>query len=125
MTASTAVIPQGGRKGQTTKKKKTSIHNMPQTITMPTPVQKSSLGFCGGRMGGFVNSLLLTKSNHLAFPQAGMKINSDFLRRLHLDPTHYLLTARQLQVVKLFYDTLDIRGDGGMLSGGCLCQWHE
>eukprot|EP00455_Lapot_gusevi_P034736 TRINITY_DN3840_c0_g1_i6.p1 TRINITY_DN3840_c0_g1~~TRINITY_DN3840_c0_g1_i6.p1 ORF type:complete len:189 (+),score=29.72 TRINITY_DN3840_c0_g1_i6:193-759(+) len=38
-----------------------------------------------------------------------MKVKSEFLLRFHLDRRHYLLTGRSVQLLKLFFDILDIR----------------
>jgi hypothetical protein len=38
-----------------------------------------------------------------------MKVRSAFLMRLHLDQTHYLLTARGYQLVREFFLALDTR----------------
>ena len=41
-----------------------------------------------------------------------MKVLSPFLMRLHLDRTHYILTARGVQMVKELFMALDTRKKG-------------
>ena len=41
-----------------------------------------------------------------------MRIVSEFLKRLHLDKQHLLLTGRAVQFIKQYFDDLDARGNG-------------
>eukprot|EP00002_Diphylleia_rotans_P004537 TRINITY_DN1338_c0_g1_i7.p1 TRINITY_DN1338_c0_g1~~TRINITY_DN1338_c0_g1_i7.p1 ORF type:complete len:210 (-),score=58.16 TRINITY_DN1338_c0_g1_i7:386-1015(-) len=38
-----------------------------------------------------------------------MRVTSNFLRRFHLDPRHGLLTGRNVQVIREFFDAMDVR----------------
>ncbi|KAL0217111.1 hypothetical protein RCL1_007594 [Eukaryota sp. TZLM3-RCL] len=41
-----------------------------------------------------------------------IKVTSPFLQRFQLDKRSYLLSARAIQMIKLYFDAINVRGDG-------------
>ncbi|KAL0233156.1 hypothetical protein GEMRC1_011901 [Eukaryota sp. GEM-RC1] len=45
---------------------------------------------------------------------SGLIVKSPFLDRLYLDPKSFLLSARAVQMVRLFFETINVRGTGSL-----------
>ena len=63
---------------------------------------------------GGASQCLLTRTERLqTFSYIySVRIVSEFLKRLHLDKQHLLLTGRAVQFIKQYFDDLDARGNG-------------